>query len=78
LTVDTSAKSKFKCRFTLTYNKLVSQNSYWHYAYLQLVLHLSIAFDRYASVGDVMHYILVISVLYPYCIYCSSEWLLSW
>jgi len=25
--------------------------------------HLNIAFDRYASIGTVMHYILVISVL---------------
>jgi len=27
------------------------------------MLHLNIAFDRYASIGTVMHYILVISIL---------------
>jgi len=34
--------------------------------------HLNIAFDRYASVGTVLHYILVISDL---CIYISTKYL---
>jgi len=31
------------------------------------MLHLNIAFDRYASIGTVMHYILVISFLDRIC-----------
>jgi len=30
------------------------------------LLHLNIAFDRYASIGTVMHYILVLSLLFGY------------